>query len=176
MPNYYYLGEIAGGILITRLPDLYGRKWPLFICTCIQLPVMIAFIFSKSYEFNEALAFMLGFLRMGIYNGCYINVCEYVHLKWKNKVCSLLLVFDMATCIIIAAYWRYICKYWLWLHIFACICNVFAIVGLYFVPESPEYLYCFYRFHECRDVIFRIALWNSGKVQKESMTNTVAIN
>jgi MFS family permease len=158
------MGEMVGGILITRIPDLYGRKWPLFISAFLQLPIMIATIFSRSYTLTTAFGFMMGILHMGIYNGCYINVCEYVHLRWKNKVCSLLLVCDMATCIIIGAYWRYISKNWLWLHIFACSCNAIGIVGLFFLPESPEYLYSFYRFHECRDVMFRIALWNSSKV------------
>jgi hypothetical protein len=66
----------------------------------------------------------MGFLHIGIYNGCYINVCEYVDIRWKNKVCTLLLVFDMLTCIIIGIYWRFISKYWLWLQIFADIWGV----------------------------------------------------
>jgi MFS family permease len=175
MQNFYYTGEIIGGILITRIPDLYGRKWPLVVSTCLQLPIMIAIIFTTNFDLMCAFGVMLGILHMGIYNGCYINVCEYVHLKWKNKVCSLLLVCDMLTCIIIGAYWRYISKYWLWLHIFAICCNAIGMIGLFFLPESPEYLYCFYRFNECRDVLFRIALWNSGKVQKDSMTNSLAM-
>jgi hypothetical protein len=90
----------------------------------------------------------MGFLHIGIYNGCYINVCEYVDIRWKNKVCTLLLVFDMLTVIIIGIYWRFISKYWLWLQIFALAINLLAIIGLYIIPESPEYLYCFYRFYD----------------------------
>jgi MFS family permease len=164
MGNWYYSGEIVGGFMIARVPDLYGRKWPLVICTCIQLPLMIIVIFSTSFELTTAIGFIMGILHMGIYNGCYINICEYVHLRWKNKACSLLLVFDMLTCIIIAVYWRFISKNWLWLQIFACASNALGLIGLFFIPESPEYLYCFYRFNECREVIFSIALWNSGKV------------
>jgi MFS family permease len=175
MSNWYYLGEIVGGVLITRIPDVYGRKWPLAISTSLQLPIMIATIFSRSYTLTCIFGFIMGILHMGIYNGCYINVCEYVHERWKNKVCSLLLVFDMLTCIIISAYWRYISKNWLWLHIFACCCNAVALIGLYLLPESPEYLYSFYRFHECREVMFQIALFNSSKVQKDSMTMSLAI-
>jgi hypothetical protein len=39
-----------------------------------------------------------------------------------------------------------------------------ALIGLYLLPESPEYLYSFYRFHECREVMFQIAIFNSSKV------------
>jgi MFS family permease len=35
MSNWYYLGEIVGGVLITRIPDVYGRKWPLAISTSL---------------------------------------------------------------------------------------------------------------------------------------------
>jgi hypothetical protein len=35
MSNWYYLGEIVGGVMITRIPDLYGRKWPLAISTSL---------------------------------------------------------------------------------------------------------------------------------------------
>ena len=31
----YYLGEIVGCILIARIPDLFGRKWPLAISSSI---------------------------------------------------------------------------------------------------------------------------------------------
>jgi MFS family permease len=142
----YYIGEMIGGLSITRIPDVFGRKWALAILTTIQFPVYLGIVLSKSLTLTTALAFFMGFLHIGIYNGCYINVCEYVDIRWKNKVCTLLLVFDMLTVIIIGIYWRFISKYWLWLQIFALAINFIAIFGLYILPESPEYLYCFYRF------------------------------
>lgn len=95
----------------------------------------------------------MGFLHVGIFNGCYINICEYTHTKWKNHVCTVLLCADMFTLIIIGLYWRYITKYWLWLQIFAVCLNALSLFGLFLAPESPEYLYCFYRFNDCKDVI-----------------------
>lgn len=171
----YYIGEMIGGLSITRIPDVFGRKWALAILTTIQFPVYLGIVLSKSLELTTALGFIMGFLHIGIYNGCYINVCEYVDIRWKNKVCTLLLVFDMLTCIIIGIYWRFISKYWLWLQIFALAINFLAIFGLYILPESPEYLYCFYRFQECRDIIFKIAKWNSGNILDDNTKNSVAL-
>jgi Sugar (and other) transporter len=175
MSNVYYLGEIAGGLSITRIPDVFGRKWALAIFTTIQFFIYLVIILSKSLDLSTAMGFFMGFLHIGIYNGCYINVCEYVHTKWKNKVCTLLLVFDMLTCILIGVYWRYISKDWLYLQIFALVTNLIAAVGLFTIPESPEYLYCFYKFQECRDVIFRIAKWNSSNILDDSTKNSVAL-
>lgn len=34
---------------------------------------------------------------------------------------------------------------------------------MFFIPESPEYLYRFYRFTECRRVLIAIAKWNKAE-------------
>jgi hypothetical protein len=67
----------------------------------------------------------------------------------------------MLSMILLSLYWRYISKYWLWLEIFALALNIVGVFGLYVIPESPEYLYCFYRFQECREIMLNIAKWNS---------------
>ena len=33
--SIYYAGEILGCIIISRVPDLFGRKWPLAIATTL---------------------------------------------------------------------------------------------------------------------------------------------
>lgn len=81
----------------------------------------------------------------------------------------------MLSCIIIGFYWRYLSKNWLWLAIYACSLNAISLIGLFIIPESPEYLYSFYRFTECREVIFKIARWNSGKIQRDSMRTSMAL-
>lgn len=105
----------------------------------------------------------MGFLHIAIYNGGYVNVCEYVHKPWKNHVCTILLVFDMLTTILIGVYFHYVSRYWLWFIMIGLISNIIAVVGIFFIPESPEYLYSYYRFNDCRQVVHRIAEWNSGK-------------
>jgi hypothetical protein len=102
----------------------------------------------------------MGVCHIGIYNGAYINICEYVHDKWKNHVCTLLLCFDMLSVILTGFYWQCISHYYLWLLLFACSLNFLSMFGLFFIPESPEYLYSFYRFNECREVIDKISKWN----------------
>ena len=154
------MGTILGCLSIARVPDVFGRKWPLAYMAAIQVPVYLAAILSRSLTFTTVLSFIMGFLRIGIYNGAYIDICEYVQTKWKNKVCTILLVFDMVTLIISGIYWRYITKNWLGLQLFGLSLNVVAALGLFFIPESPEFLYCFYRFRECRAVLQKIAKWN----------------
>lgn len=156
----YYIGEIVGGLLISRIPDLFGRKYPLLISTALQFPVFLGILLSRSLTLTYVLGFFLGILHIGIYNGGYINICEYVHNTWKNIVCTVLLAFDMVSLIIVGLYFRYVSDDWTWVMVLAISLNGFSIFGLYFVPESPEYLYSFYRFKECREIIFKISRWN----------------
>ena len=76
---------------------------------------------------------------------------------------TVLLFFDNFTVIFICLYFKYISRYWLWFQLFGVGLNALALIGVLFIPESPEYLYSFYRFEECRNVIRQIGRWNLGK-------------
>jgi MFS family permease len=146
----FYVGEIMGCISIARLPDVYGRRWPFTVSLCAQFPCLIAAMLSRSFTFTTVISFIMGYLRIALYNGGYINVCEYVHGNWKNHVCTILLVFDMFTSILTGIYFHYISNYWLYFSMIGLIFNGIAIIGIFFIPESPEYLYSYYKFDECR--------------------------
>lgn len=102
----------------------------------------------------------MGVVCVGRYNGCYINISEYVHTPYKNAVSTLLLVFEQFVAFIIAFYFKFISTNWLYLQIFGVTVNLVAVIGSYYIPESPEYLYSFYKFEETRKVIKWIALKN----------------
>jgi MFS family permease len=91
----YYLGEIFGCLVVSRIPDLFGRKLVLAICNAIQFPVFLAVIFSRSLELTTFLGFLMGVLHKNIYDGAYINISEYFQTKWKTHMSTVLLVFDM---------------------------------------------------------------------------------
>jgi hypothetical protein len=104
LSNIFYLGEIFGCISIARVPDVFGRKWPFLISIAAQLPCYFTLLVSRSLTLNTCLSFIMGFLRIGIYNGGYVNVCEYVNTPWKNNVCTVLLAFDMLSTMLIGVY------------------------------------------------------------------------
>ena len=134
--------------------------------------MLIAICLSRSLLLTTVLGFFLGITHIGIYNGAYINICEYFHLKWKNHVCTVLLVFDMLSVIIIGFYWRYISKNWVWLQVFAVSLNGISIAGLFLFPESPEYLYSFYRFSELRAVLKKLASWNKAEQNLDDLRDS----
>ena len=149
-----------GSIFLARVPDLFGRRNPMLLSLLAQIPCYLGIILSRSLILTTVFGFFFGLTNVGIYNGAYVNVCEYVHTFWKNHVCTFLLVFDQLTVVFIALYWKYISKDWVWFQVVGLIILCLATVGSYFLPESPEYLYCFYRFEECREVLAKIGKWN----------------
>ncbi len=118
----------------------------MLISLAVQIPCYIAIILSRSLLLTIVMSFFFGITNIGIYNGAYVNICEYVHTPWKNHVCTFLLVFDQMTVIIIALYYKYVSQDWVWLQILGLTVNIIALLGFFFLPESPEYLYSFYRF------------------------------
>ena len=115
MQTMYYAGYTTGCLLISRVFDIYGRKWPIFFCLAAQFPLYLGMIISWNYDFNIALSFFLGVTCVGRYDGCFIAISEYVHSTHKNKVGTLLLVFDSFTSITIMIYYRNISRDWLYL-------------------------------------------------------------
>lgn len=77
MSHSFYFGQVMGSIAISRLPDLYGRKYTFIASLAAQLPSYIGLILSRSMLLTTILAFIVGFCNVGIYNGAFINVCEY---------------------------------------------------------------------------------------------------
>ena len=57
-------------------------------------------------------------------------------------------------------YFKFVPQNWIWFQLIGLSLNIFAFLGCLFIPESPEYLYSFYRFDDCRGAISQIAKWN----------------
>ena len=92
------------------------------------------------------LSFFLGITCVARYNGCYIAVYEFAPEKYKYSVSTLLLISESLLCIFTAVYNKMISKNWLYMQIFGVIISGISIIGLWFIPESPEYLYSLNRF------------------------------
>eukprot|EP00347_Sterkiella_histriomuscorum_P018095 403346808 len=167
LSSMYYLGYSIGCLFIPRITDKYGRWFIFMLCMVVQFPLSVAILFSKSVELNTALSFFLGVCCVGRYNGCYINISEYVDDRYKNTMATLLLVADSLTCILVAVYNKFISKDWLYLQIFGAVLCFISAAGSFYVTETPEYLYSFYRFSQCKYILSWIAKQNGKGLPKK---------
>ena len=101
---------------------------------------------------------------MGRYYGAYIGISEYVHSNLlKNVLQTYLLSLDALTSIIIGSYYEKISKNWEWLQLFCIGVQILGMTLLFWIPESPEYLYSVNRFEESKKVLKQIAKYNRAK-------------
>ncbi|CDW86321.1 solute carrier family member 5 [Stylonychia lemnae] len=165
LSSMYYCGYAFGCLFIPRITDKIGRRFPLMLCMIFQFPLYMALLFSKTVELNTALCFFLGVTCVGRYNGCFINISEFVHTNYKNHVSTLLLIQDSITTIFVAAYYEF-SKNWLYLQIFGVAISGLSIIGLWFIPETPEYLYSYHKFSQCKYICNYIAWFNGRELSQ----------
>ena len=110
---------------------------------------------------NSILVGLLGLCYVGRYYGAYIGISEFVHSNfWKNVLQSYLLSWDTFTNIIISLYYEFISKHWEYFQLGCIAVQVIGMVLIYFIPESPEYLYSVQKFQQAKQVVKQIAKFN----------------
>jgi MFS family permease len=65
MGSMYFAGTTTFGIIVSRLGDLYGRKWPVTISALISIPIHGMLLYSNNINFTSVLFFILGALGPG---------------------------------------------------------------------------------------------------------------
>jgi MFS family permease len=129
--------------------DRYGRKIHYLSSISAQIPFLCAFLFSKSLTLSFFLYFFVGLCYVGRYWSTFVNIAEYSPEKYKNWLQSGLIVLDIVHQILVITYFKYVRDVF-YLEIFGICLNILAIFGVYWIPESPVYLYNMFRFDECR--------------------------
>jgi MFS family permease len=61
----YYAAAMIFNLLVARLGDVYGRKWPVRVSSLISVPVQAALIFWADLDTATALFFVMGALSPG---------------------------------------------------------------------------------------------------------------
>ena len=91
--------------------------------------------------------FALGVCYVGRYFGPIINIAEYSDERWRTFVSTYILVADQTCIILVDLYFKYVPRgNHSSLEIGGIILNLLVLIGLYWVPESPEYLYGMFEF------------------------------
>lgn len=154
------LGAMLGALISGTLTDMYGRKKVLiwvalfFALSCLGSALSISFT-------TYVLSRMMGGLSVGaasVLSPMY--VAEVVPRKIRGKFVS---VYQLT--IVIGILVSYIINYWLygiendwrWMFATGIIPSVVFFAGLFFIPESPRWLYIKGYKEESRRIISRIA-------------------
>ena len=115
---------------------------------------------SRNLYLTSGMLFLFGAVTPGRQHVVFTYVGELVPLRNRTLVSSVLLFADATTIGVIALYFLYVSKNWLYFQYFSLALNVVAIFALLKIPESPKYLHSCGRYHEAREALGRIAALN----------------
>jgi MFS family permease len=151
-------------ILVTRMGDLIGRKWPNNISCMISIPITIGIIFSKNLTLTTVLLFFFGGTCPGREQVAFVYICELVPEKSRSMIGSLMLFADGTTIALLAVYFRYIDKNWEYFQYVSCGINLISVIYLTLaVPESPKYIHSRGEFDRARTLLAHMAKVNRVK-------------
>ena len=81
-----FAGWMVSSIIVQRLADLYGRKWPFFISLVVGLITHIAIVFSRDIKTTIGLFFLYGACNAGRYAICYVYMGELMPPQYRDYV------------------------------------------------------------------------------------------
>lgn len=80
--SMYLLGWSLACLVVPRLGDLYGRRWPYIFSVVFSLLVYLGLILSKNVNLSLVLYFLLGISTPGKSNVAYVYLLELVPTEW----------------------------------------------------------------------------------------------
>ena len=72
MGSAIFIGWMVSSLLLSRLSDVYGRKWLFVTVMTLNLGVVVILIFSKSILLTIAANFLVGVVAVGRWTVGYI--------------------------------------------------------------------------------------------------------
>ena len=169
------LGMSISCLFIPRMGDLYGRKPLYVIALAMQIPVYTCLCLFKKMMPMYITTFFLGPTVTGRMACGFLLLLESVPKKNQAIVGAMLMVAEGSTQIIWTIYFVWINHNAFYFVYFTIILNFFAVLGCYFVTESPRYLFGMERFEECKKVLMIYARRNGVKDYEEPLFNEETI-
>lgn len=138
--SMYFTGCTLFGIVVNRMGDLYGRKWPVRISALLSIPVHGLLLISNNLTFTSILFFVIGTLSPGKCQVGFTYAGEFLTERDRPFVGSMILFCDSSAMVLLPLYFKFVSKYWLHFHVVSFTLNVTSALLIFLVPESPKYL------------------------------------
>ena len=111
--SMYFAGTTALGLFVTRLGDVYGRKWPSRISALLGIPVQIALLSSTNLNLMIILFFLLGAVGPGRCQVGFVYASELLPERYRTILGSAILFADSSSIVVLPIYHRFLSKSWL---------------------------------------------------------------
>jgi MFS family permease len=161
--SMYFVGYSISCLFVPRIADMYGRRWPYIISMSIQVLAFIGLLVCKNLMGVLCLILLFGLCGGGRSTVGFLYLMELVPKKDKRFTGTLNVAFDSFIYTMTAFFFWFMCKDTFYLLFMCAIGNFFVAIGIFFIPESPEYLYEKKEFQKTKLVLIYIAKFNGVK-------------
>lgn len=144
----FFAGVILGMFIIPRLADLKGRKWPIIACSFLQVPLYIWMFFMSTLIEAYVIFFFFGVGFVGNVSIGPLYIQEFLQKRHRAISICVIQTLEGFVVILCVLYFVYITKDWKPWYYFVLGQQLLIIVGLLWLPESPEYYFSKGRFAE----------------------------
>lgn len=166
--SMFFIGIIATLLIIPPLADKFGRKLIFTISNIVSIIGQLGLILSNNIYEAYFFAFLIGATFSGKVVVGLNYMLEFNRPKWTETIIYLQLVAESVSTILMTVWYQFIDRGWFLLQL---ICLIAAVlITIYFiicVPESPKWLYTFFRFDESRENLRYVASFNGLPESKQ---------
>ncbi|TNV79478.1 hypothetical protein FGO68_gene17792 [Halteria grandinella] len=138
--SMYFSGTTLFGIVVNRMGDLYGRKWPVRASALLSIPIHGLLLVSTDLTLTSILFFLIGALSPGKCQVAFTYAGEFLKERERQVIGSMILFCDSSAMVLLPLYFKFVSKYWLYFHVVSFSLNVISALLIFMVPESPKYL------------------------------------
>ena len=175
----YFAGWTSAAIMVPRLADLYGRKFIWLLAMLFQAPAIFGLIASDSVLLTQVLLFVMGLCAAGRVSVGFLYVMEVIPTASRGFISFLLGSIDCMTMIYATVYFKYLTHDSIYWELFSGCQNILMLIlVLYYLPESPRWLYEKGQYQKAKETLIMIANKNGvdGSVLRDcEFTNETSV-
>ena len=138
--SMFFTGCTLFGVLVNRLGDIHGRKWPVRFSAILSIPIHGMLLISNDLTFTSVLFFLIGALSPGKCQVAFTYAGEFLKERDRQLIGSMILFCDSSAMVMLPLYFKLISKNWIYFHVVSFGLNVTSAIMIFMVPESPKYL------------------------------------
>ena len=166
-----FLGVVVSSVTIMPLFDIFGRKWFVLISMCFNALILQGLFLFREYWMVLVIYFLFGFTIVASATAVYTYLAEIVPPQQRKyfviglEMVNRLFQYTVPFCYFVFKTWA------AGLILYILTIGVLS-VGIFFMPESPKFLYDSRRFDTLRKVFSSMARMKKlpkfeGKFDKE---------
>ena len=167
----YFFGCIIGSIILTPLPDKFGRKNILNYTIIINCLIMYSILICKNPSLLVLLCFINGFIS-AIYGLFGVIISEYLSSNYRTYIMTLANAVYPMSGLILAFFFMTINNWKVFFIIVALLHTYVTYLCLKYFVESPRWLLSKNKYDQCKETLTKISkINNTEKNWEEYLKN-----